>query len=145
MPPVTVKKDKPDTKKGKNLGGIIVENVKVPVTFILNLLKKDDNLEKYMTQEDINYVLYMIDESKIPKDIDNVDEIIDSIHHIIKLYFENKSRMLSIGSGVIIKYITDKIRSIIIKYKVRYLRSLKINRKLNALTMKRYIKRLGSK
>lgn len=115
----------------------ITDKITIPLNLIISTLKKDDNIEKYLTQDEINHILYMISESKLPPVINNSEEIIDSVKNIIKLYLENKNQILTIGSSVITKYITDKIKFIITKYKFHQFRKLKIKQQKKAANVKR--------
>lgn len=128
---------KPISNKSNKLLCDITDTIKVPLNFIISMLKKDDDIEKYLTQDEINYIVTMIHDSKLPSNVNNTEEIIDSIKNIIKLYLDNKNQLLTIGSSVATKYITDKIRRIITKYKYHQFKKLKIKKSKKTVGVKR--------
>lgn len=109
--------EKPTTKLN-TITQKTLKNIKVPLTVIINKLKGDEDLVNYMSQEELNYIINLVNQTPLPTHIQSVDEIIDSVKNIIQVYFENKNSLITLGGGVVSKFISQKIRTIITQYKL---------------------------
>lgn len=96
----------------------IKRTIKVPFDYIINRLKGDEKLPQYLSQDDMTFIYNLINETEFPSHIDSVDEVIESVGNIVKTYLDNKNAILTISATIVVKYVSQKIKSIINQYHV---------------------------
>ncbi|QLI62425.1 DhNV_064 [Dikerogammarus haemobaphes nudivirus] len=118
----TIIRKKKDDKQKKPSVQQFLQTIKVPVDIIIEKLQKDEDLEKHLSQDDINFIITLIHKTEFPSHIHTAEELIDCITKVAKTYLKHKNTILTLSCSVITKYISSKIKKLIIQYKLATLK-----------------------
>lgn len=89
---------------------------KVPVKYIISELKKDDDLNKYCSEDDIMFIISEINKLKFPKYVKKPTALLEKVYIVIDIYFEKQSWYFQLFKPQIKIVVKNKISKVIKNY-----------------------------